>query len=54
MVQWLGLTAFTAVSPGSVPGQGTKILQAACCGWKRKKKKKLKKMFLNKKTLEIK
>ena len=27
-VQWLGLSAFTAEGLGSVPGQGTKILQA--------------------------
>ena len=25
MVQWLGLGAFTAKGPGSIPGQGTKI-----------------------------
>ena len=24
-VQWLGFRAFTAVGPGSIPGQGTKI-----------------------------
>ena len=29
-VQWLGLGTFTAEGLGSVPGQGTKILQAAC------------------------
>ena len=29
MVQWLGLQAFTAKDVGSVPGQGTKILQAS-------------------------
>ena len=28
MVQWLGLHAFTAKGPGSIPGQGTKIPQA--------------------------
>ena len=28
MVQLLGLGAFTAVAPGSVPGQGAKIPQA--------------------------
>ena len=32
MVQWLGLSAFTAGGLGSTPGQGTKILQAAQCG----------------------
>ena len=28
VVQWLGLFTFAAKGPGSVPGQGTKILQA--------------------------
>ena len=28
MVQWLGLRTFTAGGPGSISGQGTKILQA--------------------------
>ena len=28
-VQWLGLSAFTAGSPGLIPGQETKIPQAA-------------------------
>ena len=28
VVQWLGLSAFTAGAPGSIPGQGTAILQA--------------------------
>ena len=28
VVQWLGLCAFTAEGPGSIPGQGTKIPQA--------------------------
>ena len=27
-VQWLGLKAFTAEGAGSIPGQGTRILQA--------------------------
>ena len=27
-VQWLGLSAFTAVGLGSIPGQGPKILKA--------------------------
>ena len=27
-VQWLGHCAFTVVGPGSIPGRGTKILQA--------------------------
>ena len=25
VVQWLGLSALTAVGPGSIPGQGTRI-----------------------------
>ena len=41
-VQWLGPGAFTAVVVGSVPGWGTKILQAAWHGQKKKKKKKRK------------
>ena len=36
-VQWLGLGAFTAVGPGSIPGWGTKIPQAL--GQKTKKHK---------------
>ena len=36
-VQWLGLPAFTAVGPGSIPGQGTKIPQAMRRGQKEKK-----------------
>ena len=36
MVQWLGLWAFTAKGPGSIPGQGTKILQVSQCGQKKK------------------
>ena len=39
-VQWLGLGAFSAVAPGSIPGQGTKILQAAQRGQKEKKFKR--------------
>ena len=38
MVQWLGLGVFNArVGPGSIPGGGTKIPQAA---WPKKKKKR--------------
>ena len=36
-VQWLGLCTFTAKGPGSIPGQGTKILKAESCGWGEKK-----------------
>ena len=41
VVQWLGLCTFTAEGTDSIPGQGTKILQAMQCGKKKKKKKKL-------------
>ena len=34
-VQWLGLSTFTAVGPGSIPGQGTKIPQATGRGQKK-------------------
>ena len=37
-VQRLGLLAFTARGPGSVPGQGTKISQAAQCDQKQTNK----------------
>ena len=37
MIQWLGLGAFTAEGPGSIPGQGTKIPQATWRGQKKKK-----------------
>ena len=36
-VQWLGLCAFTAEGMGSIPGQGTKILQAAPHNRKKKR-----------------
>ena len=39
MVQWLGLGTFTAKGAGSIPGQGTKILQAEQRGQKEKEKK---------------
>ena len=40
MVQWLGLHAFTAEGMGSIPGRGTKILQATWAATKKKKEKK--------------
>ena len=40
VVQWLGFHASTAGGQGSIPGQGTKIPQAAWHGQKKKKKKK--------------
>ena len=39
-VQWLRLTTFTADGAGSIPGWGTKILQATHCSQKKKKKKR--------------
>ena len=42
---WLGLSAFTAVCPGSSPGWGSKILQAAQHNQKGKKKKDRKVQF---------
>ena len=39
VVQCLGLGTFTAVGLGSIPGQRTKILQAAQCGQKNPKNK---------------
>ena len=38
-VQWLGLSAFTTVDPGSIPGRRTKIPQAV---WHSKKKERKK------------
>ena len=32
--QWLGLSVFAAEGPGSIPGRGSKILQAMQCGQK--------------------
>ena len=37
VVHWLGIHAFTAKVMGSVARRGTKILQAAQCGQKKKK-----------------
>ena len=37
VVQWLGLRAFTAMGPGSIPGEGTKIPQAERLSQKKKK-----------------
>ena len=48
-VQWLGLRASNAGGTGSIPGQGTKILQAACCGQKTNKRKNQTKIKQNKK-----
>ena len=39
-IQWSGLCAFSAEGPDSIPGQGTKILQAPQCGQKERKKRK--------------
>lgn len=43
VIQWLGLSTFTAKSAGSITGQGTKTLQALLCGQKQKLKKERKK-----------
>ena len=43
-VQWLGPSTFTAVGPGSIPGQRTRILQGVRHGQKKKKKKQITKM----------
>ena len=40
VVPWLGLRASTAGGLGSIPGQGTKIPQAAWCGKKQTNKTK--------------
>ena len=40
-VQWLRLRASTAGGAGSIPGLGNKILHAARCGLKKKKKRSL-------------
>ena len=39
-IQWSGLCAFSTEGPDSIPGQGTKILQAPQCGQKERKKRK--------------
>ena len=44
-VQWLGLHAFTAEGPGSIPDWGTKIPQAARHSQKKKSEKKKKRML---------
>ena len=41
-VQWLGLGSFTPVGLDLIPGQGTKILQAAWCSQKEMNKREMK------------
>ena len=41
-VQWLGLSTFTIMDPGSIPGWETKIPQVAWLGFKKKKERKKK------------
>ena len=48
-VQWLGLCAFTAEGAGSIPGWGTKVLQATWHGHKKQKQNKTKTKNNNKK-----
>lgn len=43
VIQWLGLSTFTAKSADSITGQGTKTLQALLRGQKQKLKKERKK-----------
>ena len=54
MVQWLGLHAFTAEGPGSIPSWGTKVPQAVQFGKKKKIRKQIKpgrkKQFIKPKT----
>ena len=38
-VQWSGHRAFTAKGPGSIPGQGTNIPQAAWCSKKKERER---------------
>ena len=38
-VQWLGFCTYIAEGPGSIPGQGTKVLQTVWCSQKNKTKK---------------
>ena len=44
MVQWLGLCTFTAEGPRSIPGQGTKIPQAAQSSAAKKRNKNAEEM----------
>ena len=39
-IQWLGVSTFAAMAPGSIPGQVTKIPQATQSSQKKKKRKK--------------
>ena len=39
MFQWLGLSAFTALAPGSITGQGIKIQQVVWCSCKKKRER---------------
>ena len=41
MVQWLGFCTSTAGGTGSIPSQGTKILQVSRSSLKKKKKKEV-------------
>ena len=45
--QWLGLSAFTAEGPGSIPGWAYKIPQAAQHGQRKKKIEADTKKFIN-------
>ena len=47
VVQWLGLCTSTAEGLGSIPVEGTKILQATWPGKKKKLEKNFKCVFIN-------
>ena len=53
MAQWLELCAFTAKGTGSIPSQGTKILQATQHGQKKKKKNHFGYLDISKSILNI-
>ena len=41
VVQWLGLRSLTVIAPSSIPGQGTKFLQASHATWPNKQMRNL-------------
>ena len=45
MVQWLGLSAFTVESLGSLPGQESRIMQVVCSSGEKRGGKKRKNKF---------
>ena len=53
-VQLLGLCAFTAAGPGSIPSQGTKIQQAVLCCQNKQKEPRINEFVLKEETNDIK